>query len=69
MMKSHVTPLLFLLPPSCMVAPIGKSANKIVCFFIIFQQLNNDLLLQEPLTSYVFRKKHRDEHSVRTSPN
>ena len=32
MMKRHVTVvtqrLLFLLPPSCMVAPIGKSANK-----------------------------------------
>ena len=27
-MKRHITSLLFLLPPSCMVAPIGKFANK-----------------------------------------
>ena len=29
-MKKYVTSLLFLLPPSCMVAPIGNTANKFI---------------------------------------
>ena len=41
--------LLFLLPPSCMVAPIGKSANKLSFSLSNFNNSATDPLFNNPL--------------------